>query len=372
MRGALHALWIMVLATATGCENTNPPKSEANAKSAKRGKKELSPALQALETRLAALEGSFKVTPNPGDLSASERLQRIEVTLARYDAALQMLDGFYQQQKQQEEAKLEQTADPEAIFAVEVANAVKAGQAEGPASAAVTVIKAFDFACPYCERLSKPLHELVKEYNGKLRVVYMNYVVHPDVATKAHLYSCAASMQGKYVAFKDAFWEKGFQPYIQSRGAKTESMGEDNIVKLSGELGLNVAKLKADAAGDGCTKRLQEDQEELMKFRVSATPGLFINGTFIGGAIPKEQFKVIIDEKLKIVEASKVPAAEYYSKEVLGKGLKTFRSVKDAQRERAKQPAAQPPPEQPAPKQPAPSQPPPAPQPAPPAPKGQQ
>ena len=122
-----------------------------------------------------------------------------------------------EKQKAQQEAKEANEADPDAVFAVDVTGPIKAGQLEGPANAPVTIVKAFDFACPYCEKLNTPLHELVKEYNGKVRVVYMNLVVHPDTAQLAHQYSCAAAKQGKYVAWKDAFWQKGFYGRLDLR-----------------------------------------------------------------------------------------------------------------------------------------------------------
>jgi hypothetical protein len=42
----------------------------------------------------------------------------------------------------------------------------------------------------------------------------------------------------------------------------------------------------------------------------------------------KEQFKVLIDEKLKEVEKSGVAPNEYYDKVVMAKGEKKFRSKK--------------------------------------------
>ena len=51
--------------------------------------------------------------------------------------------------------------------------------------------------------------------------------------------------------------------------------------------------------------------QEMSKFHVNATPTFFINGKHVGGALPKDGFKQIIDEQLKIAEASGV----------LGRGL---------------------------------------------------
>ncbi|MBS1120600.1 MAG: oxidoreductase [Deltaproteobacteria bacterium] len=156
----------------------------------------------------------------------------------------------------------------------------------------------------------------------------MNMVVHPQVVQDAHLLGCAAAKQKKFLEYKHAFWEKGFGAYAASGGKDKASMGEENILKFSAEIGLDPAKLKADAHGPECTKRLEEDQAELAKFRVNGTPAFFINGQFVGGGIPKEAFKQIIDEKLKVAQASGVSGAEYYEKEIRGKGEKQFRSKK--------------------------------------------
>ncbi len=174
------------------------------------------------------------------------------------------------------------------------------------------------------------LNELVKEYNGKVRVVYMNMIVHPDVVQMAHQYGCAAAKQKKFLDYKHVFWDKGFGAYAASGGKDRAALGEENILKLAPSFGADANKLKADANSAECKQRMEEDQNELRKFRVNGTPAFFINGKHIGGGIPKEAFKQIIDEKLKIAEASKVPGAEYYAKEIMGKGVPQFRSKRDA------------------------------------------
>ena len=169
---------------------------------------------------------------------------------------------------------------------------------------------------------------MIKEYDGKVRVVFKNMVVHPDAVTTAHLAACAAGLQGKFTEFKTAYWEKGFLPYAKSQGQDTAALSEDNMLAIAKELGLNVTKLKTDM-GPACQKRLADDQAEMNKFHVNATPAFFINGQEFIGGMDKEGFTAIIDEKLKIAEASGVPAKDYYDKEILGKGEKVFRSKKD-------------------------------------------
>jgi protein-disulfide isomerase len=258
--------------------------------------------------------------------SVEERLARLEDAAAKNAEALDFLNQVYAQQKQQRQAQEREEPAEDAMFAVNVADEVKAGQVDGPAGAPVTIVKAFDFACPYCQRVASTMEELVKDYNGKVRVVYANMVVHPP-AKPAHLASCAAAKQGKYKEFKDAFWEKGFLPYAQSRDPS--KLGEENILAIAKDLGLDTAKLKTDMASPDCEARIKSDMDEMTKFHVNATPTFFINGKHVGGALPKEGFKQIIDEQLKKAEASGVPANEYYDKVVLAKGEKQFRSKAD-------------------------------------------
>jgi protein-disulfide isomerase len=168
------------------------------------------------------------------------------------------------------------------------------------------------------------LKELVSEYNGKVRVVFKNLVVHPQQVARAHLGGCAAAKQGKFAAYYDAFWDKSFGPYSAARDPS--KLSEETIMSWAPAAGLDVAKLKADMDSPDCQKLLASDAGELQKFQVNSTPTLFINGIHIGGALPKESFKQIIDERLKIVEQSGVNPAEFYDKKVMGEGVPQFRS----------------------------------------------
>lgn len=164
----------------------------------------------------------------------------------------------------------------------------------------------------------------MKDYNGKVRVVFKNLVVHPQTVTRAHLAGCAAAAQGKFTEFYMGFWEKAYKPYQESRDAT--KLSEEAIMSWAPGLGLDVAKLKADMDSADCKGLIDSDQAELRKFRVNSTPSFFINGTYVAGAMDADGFKRIIDGKLKIAEASGVSAAEYYDKEIIGKGEKQFRA----------------------------------------------
>jgi predicted DsbA family dithiol-disulfide isomerase len=157
--------------------------------------------------------------------------------------------------------------------------------------------------------------------------VFKNMVVHPQVVTDAHHAGCAASKQGKFIAFKNAFWEKAFLPYQSARDQS--KLGVENIMVIAKDLGLDTAKLKTDMDSPDCQTQVNNDMAELAKFHVGSTPSFFINGKAFNGAQPKEAFKQLIDERLKVAEASGVSGADYYQKEIIGKGEKAFRSKMD-------------------------------------------
>ncbi len=227
-----------------------------------------------------------------GNLEA--RVKKLEEQNAKYAEALDFLQKVYGQQKAAQAQQEESEPDPAAMFAVDINQSVKLGYVQGPAAGApVTIIAAEDFACPYCERVSGTLDELQKEYGDKVRVVFKNMVVHPQVMN-AHLAGCAAAKQGKFQQFKNTWWEKGF---------KARKMDDANIEVIAKEIGLDMGKFKADKDGEECKTFVQSDVAELTQFRVNSTPTLFVNGTHVGGALPKEAFKQMIDEKLKTATA---------------------------------------------------------------------
>lgn len=265
--------------------------------------------------------------PGPsGDLE--ERLRRVEAILARSSDALEFLQKVYEQQRAAADREADSEPAPDAVFGVAIEQSVKAGLVDG-APALVTVIKAYDFACPHCERASPILSELVKEYGGKVRVVYMDRVVH-DFAEPAHLAACAAGRQGKFLAFKTAFWTKGFSVYFASRGQDLGPFKPDGLLAIAKEAQLDLAKFKADLSGGACTELLAQERAELDKFKVDGTPTFIINGLYISGGLDKAGLRTIIDDRLRLAEASGVPAAQYYDREILAKGEKKFRSKRAA------------------------------------------
>ncbi|HWO17973.1 MAG TPA: thioredoxin domain-containing protein [Kofleriaceae bacterium] len=245
---------------------------------------------------------------------------------------------------------------PEPDRAKTYAVPVDGDPAEGPADAKVTLVKAYDYACGYCEKVRPTLDQLKQKYGKDLRIVFKQLVIHPKNAMVGALAFCAATKQGKGMEMDRLIWDKGFnarqldltdvpltQPAQPAPGQAAPGQppapapaqtvkcwdhpdGCKNVYGYAAELGLDMNRFKADMK-DECTKLVASDGRHLSQFSVSSTPAFFINGRFLSGAQPIEQFSNLIDEELKKANeriAAGTPAASYYQQWVMDKGLKSL------------------------------------------------
>jgi protein-disulfide isomerase len=203
----------------------------------------------------------------------------------------------------------------------------------GPLDAKVTMVVAHEYACPYCEKSRATLDELRKRYGKDLRMVFKQLVVHPRNATAAALASCAANKQQKYVEMDRLLWDEGFnRRQLDLSDTTTGPAGQKCwdapngcpiVVGFAKKLGMSVSRFKSDMRD--CQQSLQQGMSELQRFGTTATPSFFINGRFMSGAMPIENFASLIDEELAKADARIAQGTQksrYYQQWVLDEGLK--------------------------------------------------
>jgi protein-disulfide isomerase len=249
------------------------------------------------------------------DESLKHRLDSIDKRLTSIEESLQRgvpSRPGAQQQPQQPQRPPE--PDPSKVYSVPIEGApVRGGQA-----AKVTIVEASTFSCPFCYRVAPTLNQILEEYGDDVRIAYKHFIIHPQMGTIPGQAACAAHKQGKFEPMKDLIWEKGFNA--------GRNLGQDNMETLARELGLNMDKFKADMEGE-CRQVMQRDQAELSRVGTRGTPAFYINGRYLSGARPIEQFKAIIDDELKKANeriAKGTPAERYYEEWVIKKGEKSL------------------------------------------------
>lgn len=194
--------------------------------------------------------------------------------------------------------------EPQEVYSVPVGSS----PFRGPGDAKVTMIRAFEFACPFCERSRGTMDQLRKEYGSDLRIVYKHYIVHPGSATTPALAACAAREQNRYFDMEREIWDRGYKAGRDLGAARMEGIAR--------RLGLDMRKFKRDMNGPACAKRVRDDQELLRKVGVRGTPAFFINGRYLSGARPLADFKQLIDEELakadRVMQSQKLNKRDYY------------------------------------------------------------
>jgi protein-disulfide isomerase len=159
---------------------------------------------------------------------------------------------------------------------------------EGPEHAKVTIVDFSDFQCPHCSRVAPLLKELVGSYNGAVSVHLRNFPLqmHADAEPAARALQ-AASRQGKGSEMS----EKMF--------ANMKALKAEDLEKYAGELGLDVAKFKADFESQELKDEVAKDLQTGKDAGVRGTPAIFINGLRYNGARTAEGFKAVIDAEIK-------------------------------------------------------------------------
>src|SRR5207244_348285 len=135
-------------------------------------------------------------------------------------------------------------ADPR--FNVEAGNA----PAKGPKTAPVTIVEWSDFQCPFCSRAQPTLAQIMKEYAGKVRLVWKNQPLsfHPNAMPAAEA-AMAAYEQGneKFWAMHDKLFEK------------QNELSPAYYERVAGEIGLDVPKWKAAVESRRAQAGIQTD-----------------------------------------------------------------------------------------------------------------
>jgi len=181
---------------------------------------------------------------------------------------------------------------------------VKGAPIKGAKDALVTIVQFSDFQCPFCSRVEPTINQVMKEYNGKVRVAWRDLPLpfHPN-AMPAAIAARAAGDQGK-------FWEMHDKIF-----ADQQHMDRPTYEKYAQDLGLNMAKFKAALDSEKGKEAIKADSDAGGKIGARGTPAFFINGKFLSGAQPFESFKAKIDEELKTAEglvAKGTPKAHVY------------------------------------------------------------
>lgn len=168
----------------------------------------------------------------------------------------------------------------------------------GDSSAPVTIVEYSDFQCPFCQRGSSTVSQVMDEYGGKVKLIFKHLPLegkHPN-ARRGSEYFEAIAMQDDKKAYE--FKKLVFEQQNKTYGSATDA--DKFYAGLAKKVGADMGKLESDlkAKSDEISKVIEADMQEASKFGFQGTPGYLINGVSLKGAYPFEEFKKVIDRHL--------------------------------------------------------------------------
>jgi protein-disulfide isomerase len=137
----------------------------------------------------------------------------------------------------------------------------------GPPDAPVTIVEWADFECPFCRLVYPLLEDLVKRFDGQVRLVYKLYPLashpHGEIAARAAI---AAMNQGK-------FWEMHHMLFDNQ-----ERLEQADLERYAKELGLDLVRFRKDLTSDETSAHVERDKKQAEGVGLEGTPMIFING----------------------------------------------------------------------------------------------
>jgi len=163
----------------------------------------------------------------------------------------------------------------------------------GAADAKVTIVEYSDFQCPYCSSAHVTVKDLLKQYEGKVKVAYK----HLPLAMHNWAKDAAEASVCVHKQNPETFWKLS-DYFFTNQKVITKETFDAKLQEFSTQNGINSEELKKCMADPATKQKVDADTAEAGSLGLSSTPSFIVNGRTVIGAVPVDQFKQVIDEAL--------------------------------------------------------------------------
>jgi protein-disulfide isomerase len=158
---------------------------------------------------------------------------------------------------------------------------------KGATSAGVTIVEFADYECPHCKVAQVMMRQLVEAFPNDVRVCFKHYPLPSHTNSRlAAEGTVAAQRQGKFWPYNEKVWEN------------SDFLTPALLEKIAKEVGLDVAKWRADKDLDEVKARVSQDRSDGKTLGITSTPTTFINGRKFTGRHDLANLKDWVEEDL--------------------------------------------------------------------------
>lgn len=167
----------------------------------------------------------------------------------------------------------------------------------GAADAKVTIVEFLDPECESCRAFNPTVKKLLKDYDGKVRLVVRYMPLHPN-SLLAATYTEAAGEQGKYWQMQELLFQRQTE-WGTRHGVQTTAQPDAPALfeKYAAELGLDMEKVKSAVKENRYAAKLERDKKDGQSLGVRQTPTIFVNGRQLV-RLYETDLKALIDDEL--------------------------------------------------------------------------
>ncbi len=169
----------------------------------------------------------------------------------------------------------------------------------GASDAKVTVVEFLDPECESCAAFGPIVKKVLKDYEGKARLVVRYMPLHPNSLSAATFLE-AAGEQGKYWQALEYLFEK--QPEWGTKHGPQPAGAQADITtlfkKYATDLGLDLEKMNAAYTENRFAEKIARDKADGQSIGVRQTPTIFVNGSQLA-QLNETALKYLIDAELK-------------------------------------------------------------------------
>ncbi len=192
------------------------------------------------------------------------------------------------QSRQQYLQRVHQHPELQATLPAKSAVTFDKARLRGSPDAPVVIVEFSDFQCPFCRKIQPTLKSLLVKYDGRVSLGYRDFPLrgmHGEAELGAESSRCAGE-QGKFWEYHDLLFEN------------PDKLNRNALLELARNLKLDEKQFDSCLSGGKFRPQVEQDLQDGIRAGVMGTPGIFINGILLSGALAESAFERVIDSEL--------------------------------------------------------------------------